>query len=35
MIAVDPFVAGVFCTLFAEMAFFIIYAIISSSRKGK
>ena len=27
---IDPFVAGVFCTLFAEMAIFFLYGILKS-----
>ena len=32
---VSPFVAGVFCTLFAEMAILILYAILSSFTRRK
>ena len=32
---VDPFVAGVFCTLFVELSILVIAAIINSSRKDR
>lgn len=34
MLTINPFVAGIFCTLFVEMAIVIITAIIHSKDKG-
>ena len=32
---ISPFIAGVFCTLFTEMAIIIIYAILTSFTRRK
>lgn len=32
---INPFVAGVFCTLFCEMFFILLYAILRAIKGGK